>query len=83
MNTQVICITHLAQVACFFDKTYYIEKNVVNDTTVTSAKELDNEESIKQLGMLLCGNENSKASLDAAKELFSEANKEKNKLSKA
>lgn len=83
MNTQVICITHLAQVACFFDKTYYIEKSVVNDTTVTSAKELDNGESIKQLGMLLCGNENSKASLDAAKELFSEANKEKNKLSKA
>lgn len=33
--------------------------------------------------MLLSGNENSKASLDAAKELFSEANKEKNKLSKA
>lgn len=83
MNTQVICITHLAQVACFFDKTYYIEKSVVNDTTVTSAKELDNGESIKQLGMLLSGNENSKASLDAAKELFSEANKEKNKLSKA
>ena len=83
MNTQVICITHLAQVACFFDKTYYIEKSVVNDTTVTSAKELDNGESIKQLGMLLSGNENSKASLDAAKELFSEANKVKNKLSKA
>lgn len=83
MNTQVICITHLAQVACFFDKTYYIEKSVVNDTTVTSAKELDNGESIKQLGMLLSGNENSKASLDVAKELFSEANKEKNKLSMA
>lgn len=83
MDTQVICITHLAQVACFFDRTYYIEKRVVNDTTVTSAKELDNGESIKQLGMLLSGNENSKASLNAAKELFSEANKEKNKLSKA
>ena len=83
MDTQVICITHLAQVACFFDKSYYIEKSVVNDTTVTSAKELDNRESIKQLGMLLSGNGNSKASLDAAKELFSEANKEKNKLSKA
>lgn len=67
MDTQVICITHLAQVACFFDKTYYIEKSVVNDTTLTSAKELDIGESIKQLGMLLSGNGNSKASMDELK----------------
>ena len=54
-NHQVICITHLPQIAAMADAHFYIEKNVVNDSTVTHLTLLDEERSVAELGRMLGG----------------------------
>lgn len=52
---QVICITHLAQIAAMADTHYKIEKNVINDKTITNIKILDEESSIMELARITSG----------------------------
>lgn len=54
-NHQVICITHLAQIAAMADTHMAIEKKAVNGSTVTSVRLLDAEESVEELARLLGG----------------------------
>lgn len=49
MNHQVICISHLAQIAAMADSHYLIEKKLENDTTTTNIYQLGRDESIKEL----------------------------------
>ena len=48
-NHQIICITHLPQIAAMADAHYLIEKSVENKTTVSKIKCLSGEESIDEL----------------------------------
>ena len=50
---QVICITHLPQIAAMSDIHFYIEKGEKDVRTVTSIRELNEEESIDELARLL------------------------------
>ncbi|MDD6039138.1 MAG: DNA repair protein RecN [bacterium] len=68
-NHQVICITHLPQIAAMADAHYYIEKNVMNQTTVTSVKLLDEEASVKELGRMLGGAQITDTVLESAREM--------------
>ena len=52
---QILCITHLAQIAAMADTHYVIEKKVSNMETTTSIKSLTNEESINELARILGG----------------------------
>lgn len=52
---QVICITHLAQIAAMADAHYLIEKEVKNGTTATQIRLLDREESVQELARILGG----------------------------
>lgn len=52
---QVICITHLPQIAAMADSHYAIEKNVNNKGTITSIRKLNDEEIIVELSRLLGG----------------------------
>ena len=52
---QVICITHLPQIAAMADAHFYIEKNVVDASTVTHLTLLDEEASVAELGRMLGG----------------------------
>lgn len=54
-NHQVICITHLPQIAAMADHHYLIEKSVVNNTTVSAIHELNEEESIAELSRMIGG----------------------------
>ena len=54
-NHQVICITHLAQIASMADNHYLIEKNVVDESTITNIKYLNDEESTDELARILGG----------------------------
>ena len=49
VNHQVVCISHLAQIAAMADNHYLIEKKTENDATVTNIYKLDREQSIKEL----------------------------------
>lgn len=57
LKHQVICITHLAQIAAMADSHFAIEKQVEDGKTVTKIHELTEEESIQELARILGGAE--------------------------
>ncbi|MBQ8412496.1 MAG: DNA repair protein RecN [Lachnospiraceae bacterium] len=52
---QVICITHLPQIAAMADYHYLIEKNVENNKTITNIRKLTKAEEIREIARLLGG----------------------------
>ncbi len=52
---QVLCITHQANIAAKGDYNYYISKNVKGKNTITSIKLLTEEEVIKEIARISCG----------------------------
>ncbi|NWJ45970.1 MAG: DNA repair protein RecN [Chloroflexi bacterium] len=54
-NHQVICITHLPQIAAFGDSHFNIMKKVVDDRTLTTVRQLDYEAIIEELAAMLGG----------------------------
>jgi DNA repair protein RecN (Recombination protein N) len=54
-NHQVVCITHLPQVAAFGDAHYHIAKEVAGDRTRTSVRRLDEQERVDELASMLDG----------------------------
>ena len=66
---QVICITHLAQIAAMADEHFLIEKGVKNERTQTGIRRLSEQESLEELARLLGSGEMTKAVLDNAGEM--------------
>ena len=66
---QVICITHLPQIASFADNHYLIEKNVKNGQTSTDIRHLNDDESVEELARMLGSTSITTAALDNAREL--------------
>lgn len=54
-NHQIICITHLPQIAAMADYHFLIRKDVINHVTVSNISLLDEQESITELGRMLGG----------------------------
>ena len=76
-NHQIICITHLSQIASMADSHFLIEKNIKNDRTVTDIRELSGEESLKEMARLLGSGELTEAVLCNAREMRQTAEKVK------
>ena len=68
-NHQVICITHLAQIAAMADSHYLIEKKVVEGKTKTMISLLDRDSEIKELARILGGAEITDTVLKSAAEM--------------
>lgn len=68
-HKQIICITHLPQIAACGDRNYFINKEVVDDRTVSSFAVLDADNKIKEVARMLSGNITD-VSLDHARELI-------------
>ena len=66
---QVICITHLPQIAAYADHHYLIEKNVIGSKTVTNIRKLNKEEEISELARLVGGTQITQAVINNAKEM--------------
>ena len=66
---QIICITHLAQIAAMADSHYLIEKKTDGMTTQTTIEELNPEESIDELSRILGGAEITDRVRESAKEM--------------
>ena len=66
---QVICITHLPQIAAMADEHYIIEKKVEKDSTVTTIRDLDTKGSITELARILGGAEITSTVLQSANEM--------------
>lgn len=76
-NHQIICITHLPQIAAMADSHYLIEKQVKEERTVTGITELGEEESLNELARLLGSGSVTQAVLTNAKEMKEMAQKSK------
>lgn len=78
-NHQVICITHLPQIASMSDTHFLIEKNVENGHTISGIKKLNEENQIAELARMLGGSVITDAVLTNAKEMKAMALQFKNK----
>ncbi len=67
---QVLCVTHLAQIASKADNHYFIEKIVFEGRTKTMVKLLNKEDRVKEIARMLGGDKFSETSLNHAKELL-------------
>lgn len=74
---QIICITHLAQIAAMADTHFVIEKIVSGEETRTDIRPLSPKESEEELARILGGVEITDAVLANAKEMKELANKQK------
>jgi DNA repair protein RecN (Recombination protein N) len=70
---QVICITHLAQIAAFSDHHYKISKEESQGRTVTTIKALDQKEKTQEIARLLGGLHVTETTLRNAEELIAES----------
>lgn len=75
---QIICITHLPQIAAMSDSHYLIEKQVREERTVTTIHRLSEEESLNELARLLGSGSVTQAVLTNAREMKEMAAKSKN-----
>ena len=76
-DVQIICITHLPQIASMADCHFLIEKAVSGGSTISSIRELEPEERADELARMLGGEDISQAARANALELLEEAKKYK------
>ena len=79
---QVLCVTHLAQIASFADNHLYIEKIVKDDKTITCFKALDKQSRVDEIMRMAGGSNITEASRLNAEQLLAMADKIKNDLRK-
>lgn len=77
-SKQVICITHLPQLASLADNHYLILKNTEGEMASTTLEELDEEGREKELARIIDGGEVTDLALNHAKEMLKKAAVEKN-----
>lgn len=66
---QVICITHLPQIASMADSHYLIEKTVIEGKTVTQIGELEEEKSVEEIARMLGGAKITETVIESAREM--------------
>jgi len=77
---QVLCITHLPQIACMADTQFYIDKYTEDEHTVTRIKKLAAGEQLNEIARMASGSDISAASLENAMEMLNNAKMKKGKL---
>ena len=70
---QVLCVTHLAQIAVYGNNHLLIEKNMGEYNTYTSVRSLDESERINEIARIIGGDVITEKTLSSAEELISYA----------
>ncbi len=68
-NHQVICVTHLPQIAAFADTHYNVNKQILDDRTITLVNELRPEQRVREIAHIMGGNV-SEFSMKSAEEML-------------
>lgn len=74
---QVICITHLPQIACFGRMHFLVSKSSDNDVTSAQVKVLSKTERIDEITRMMAGVEVTKRAREHAREMLEAAGREK------
>lgn len=77
LHSQVLCITHLPQVAAMADHHFYIEKEVINNRTITHVDRIVAETRVNEVARMLAGTDVTELSIAHAHELLELAEKAK------
>ena len=77
---QVLCITHLPQIACMADVHLYIAKSVVDGATVTRVEPLSEKERVREIARMASGDDVTWAALANARTMLAGAATRKNEL---
>lgn len=75
LGNQVLCITHLPQIAAFGDAHYKVEKHTEAGRTLTRVKQLTLEERVEELARMLGGAKVTATARDHARQLIEEASR--------
>ncbi|MGB5946187.1 DNA repair protein RecN [Paenisporosarcina sp.] len=77
LSSQVLCITHLPQVAAMADQQLLIEKEVTGKRTMTKLTEVTGQNRVQELSRMMSGSEITTLTLEHATELLSIAEQRK------
>lgn len=77
---QVLCITHLPQIAALSDCHYFVSKKVEDGKTYTQIRTLDKYEKIKEIAKMTSGDEVSDVTLENASEMVAFAELKKQEI---
>jgi DNA repair protein RecN (Recombination protein N) len=69
-SCQVICITHLPQIAALGSAHYFVYKTEHDDATTSTLKQLTPDERIREIATMLSGAELTAAAMENAKALL-------------
>jgi len=72
-NHQVVCITHLPQIACYGDSHLRVAKKVSGGRTTTVVDKLDDEQKIEEISRMLGGVDLTEMTRDHAREMLESA----------
>ncbi len=75
---QVICITHLPQIACYGDAHFKMVKEVDSGRAVSRIEQIDGQERLKELAAMLGSDRNGSAMIKGAEMLIRGAERWKN-----
>ena len=70
---QVICVTHLPQIAAFADAQYRVSKQTIGERTVSTIETIQGEARTNELAVMIAGQRYTPAALGAARELIEKA----------
>lgn len=77
---QVLCITHLPQIAVLSDHHYFVMKRVIDNKTFTSIKVLSKEEKQMEISKMLAGDDVTEATINNVKEMICSAENKKEEI---
>ena len=80
LNKQVLCITHLPQIASMADSHIHIEKKLIDNRTQTFVHRLPAQDRLEELARMIGGEPITKAGLENAAEMVRSATEQKNAL---
>ncbi|AKG53397.1 DNA repair protein RecN [Dehalogenimonas sp. WBC-2] len=70
LNHQVICVTHLPQIASYASHHFSVRKEIVDNRTISCWKEINGQDRVEELSLMLYGNTVSPANSAGARELL-------------
>ena len=70
---QVICITHLPQIAVFADAHYNVNKKAAGNRTTSMIEILEGNERLNEISVMLSGPQHTETALENARELMGKA----------
>jgi DNA repair protein RecN (Recombination protein N) len=70
---QVLCITHLPQIACYADQHLTVRKQIVDDQTRTSVRTVEGDERLEEIAEMIGGERVTETTRAQARELLSTA----------